>query len=285
MNGGIPLRRIAAWLSAAYLAWTVAPMGWVKFDPDGFWTPAFERWGYPVWLRILVGAIEVGAGIGILVPRFTAYAAAALAVVLAGAWLTRFNDGRFTDVAWLSFYLALLGWIIVEFRDRRWRLRTTTPARTDLASAALLSVCAASLLAGCTAPAPAPPGPDLEANRAVVLAFYKEALTDKQPRSAFARYMTADFVEHKPDVDAGTREATAAFLDALVKELPDARWEVLRTVAEGDLVFLHARFTPAADAPPYAIADLFRLRDGRIVEHWDVVAGPPAQSRSPNSRF
>lgn len=144
---------------------------------------------------------------------------------------------------------------------------------------------AATLLVGCTASAPAPPRPDLEANRQVVLAFYKQALADKQPRSAFARYMSADFIEHKPDVDAGTREATAAFLDALVKELPDARWEVLRTVAEGDLVVLHARFTPAAGAPPYAIADLFRLRDELIVEHWDVVAGPPAEPRNPNSRF
>lgn len=285
MNGGMPLRLIAAWLAAAYLAWTVVPMGWVKFDPDGFWTPAFERWGYPGWLRILVGAIEVGAGIGVLVPRLAAYSAAALAVVLAGAWLTRFNDGRFTDVAWLSLYLGLLGWIILEFRGRRWRFRATAPPRRALPSALLMSACAASLLAGCTAPAPAPPGPDLEANRAVVLAFYKEALADKQPLTAFARHMTADFVEHKPDVEAGTREATAAFLDALIKELPDARWEVLRMVAEGDLVFLHARFTPAVGAPPYAIADLFRLRDGRIVEHWDVVAGPPAQALNPNSRF
>ena len=41
-----------------------------------------------------------------------------------------------------------------------------------------------------------------------------------------------------------------AVLRQLIKELPDARWEVLRTVAEGDLVFLHARFTPAAEWSP-----------------------------------
>jgi len=32
--------------------------GWMKFDPQGFWTAPFERWGYPVWLRLAVGMIE-----------------------------------------------------------------------------------------------------------------------------------------------------------------------------------------------------------------------------------
>ena len=146
-------------------------------------------------------------------------------------------------------------------------------------------VSVAALGVGCASRAPARPDPTLEANRQVVLAFYREGLTGKQPRKAFEQYMAVDFIEHKPDVDLGTREATATFLEALIKSMPDPQWEVIRTVAEGDLVFLHARFTPAAGAPPYAIADVFRLRDGRIVEHWDVVGGPPAQPRNPNSRF
>jgi uncharacterized membrane protein YphA (DoxX/SURF4 family) len=96
-------------------------MGWEKFDPDGFWTAAFERLGYPAWLRVLVGGIEVVAGVGLLVPRLATYAAGALSIVLVGAWLTRFTDGRFTDVAWLSVYLALAGWIAIEFRGSRRR--------------------------------------------------------------------------------------------------------------------------------------------------------------------
>jgi predicted SnoaL-like aldol condensation-catalyzing enzyme len=145
--------------------------------------------------------------------------------------------------------------------------------------------CAIVLVLGCTRAAPSTSQQDTEANRQVVLAFYTEGLVGKQPRLAFERHMSADFVEHKPDVPAGTREATIAFLEELMKGMPDPRWEVIRTVAEHDMVFLHARFTPAAGAPPYAIADVFRLRDGKIVEHWDVVAGPPADARNPNSRF
>lgn len=121
--------------------------------------------------------------------------------------------------------------------------------------------------------------------RAVVLDFYHEALVRKDVRAAFLRWVADDFVEHKPDVPDGTRAATVVYLEDLVAHLPDARWELIRTVAEDDLVVLHARFTPAPGAPPYAIADIFRVRDGRIVEHWDVVAPPPAAPVNPHPRF
>jgi predicted SnoaL-like aldol condensation-catalyzing enzyme len=122
-------------------------------------------------------------------------------------------------------------------------------------------------------------------NRTVVLAFYQEALVNLKPRAAFDRYVTDDFIEHKPDVQEGTKAATVAFLENLIKEVPEPKWEILRSIAEGDLVFLHARFSPAAGAPHYAIADVFRLKDCKIVEHWDVVAPPPKQPLNPNSRF
>ncbi len=124
-------------------------------------------------------------------------------------------------------------------------------------------------------------------NRDVVVAFYTEALVspERDPRAAFERYMTPDFIEHKPDIPGGTREATASFLEGVIASVPQARWEIIRTIAEGDMVFLHARFTPAEGAPAYAIADVFRVEDCRIVEHWDVVAGPVEGAVNPHSRF
>ena len=127
--------------------------------------------------------------------------------------------------------------------------------------------------------------PSPAVHRQIVADFYRLALVDKQPKAAFEKYVAPDFVEHKPDVPQGTREATAAFLDGLIKAMPDPKWEVLRIVAEDDLVSLHARFTPAPGAAPYAIADFFRVKDCKIVEHWDVVAGPPKEQANPNARF
>lgn len=127
--------------------------------------------------------------------------------------------------------------------------------------------------------------PSAEANRDLVLSFYKQALLDKRVRPAFERSVAPDFVEHKPDVLVGTRAGVIDFLEGLVKELPEAQWEILRAVAEKDLVFLHAKFSPAPGAQPYAIADLFRIENCAIAEHWDVV-GPPREGM-PNrtSRF
>ena len=152
-----------------------------------------------------------------------------------------------------------------------------------LATAVALAGCATADMA--SAPTAASCVPSADANRKVVLAFYNEGLVGLQPRSAFERYASPHFVEHKPDVPQGTREATATFLDQLIANVPQPRWEVVRTIAEGDMVFLHGRFTPAAGAPAYAIADVFRLEHCKIAEHWDVVAPPPKEQRNPNPRF
>ena len=124
-----------------------------------------------------------------------------------------------------------------------------------------------------------------EENRKVVLAFYNEALVGLKPRPAFERHMSADFIEHKPDIPEGTRAATASFLEQLIASVPQPKWIIERTIAEGDLVFLHSRFSPAPGAPEYAVADVFRLSGCKIVEHWDVVAPPPKEQRNPNARF
>ena len=154
---------------------------------------------------------------------------------------------------------------------------------------ALLAVC---LLATASAHAHAPATKGAascsttpEANRDLVLHFYRRALVDRRPREAFEHHASENFIEHKPDIPQGTRESTIVFLEGLIKQLPDARWEVLRAAAQDDLVFVHVRFTPAPGAPEYAIADVFRLADCRIVEHWDVVAAPRPDMPNPNPRF
>lgn len=108
-------RLAGAWLAGAYLGWMFVQMGWVKFDPEGFWTPAFERWGYPAWLRVLVGAVEVGGGVALIIPWVASWGGIAVAVVMGGAWLTRAGDGRWVDVAWITVYALACLWIAWEW--------------------------------------------------------------------------------------------------------------------------------------------------------------------------
>ena len=111
--------------------------------------------------------------------------------------------------------------------------------------------------------------------KALVLAFYKLALDDREPEKAFARYASDDFVDYSPDVPGGSLKEAAAFLRGLMTRMPQGRWTIVRSAAEGDLVFLHVRFLPAPGAPEIAIAEIFRVSGGKIVEHWDVLRDAP----------
>ena len=95
-------------------------MGLMKFPETGPWTALFERWGYPAWFRHAVGLAEVLGGSALVVPRAASYAAAVLAAVMAGAFVTRLRDGFSGDHVAIVVYAALLCWIAYEWRDQRW---------------------------------------------------------------------------------------------------------------------------------------------------------------------
>jgi uncharacterized membrane protein YphA (DoxX/SURF4 family) len=116
-------RLVAAWCLGLYLARMYVEMGWIKFDPNGFWTKAFERWGYPVWMRLAVGAFEVGGGIMLLIPWVASYGAIAVACVMTGAFVTRMHDHRYVDSAWIAAYFVALAWIAWEW----WPYRRPAP--------------------------------------------------------------------------------------------------------------------------------------------------------------
>lgn len=82
-------RRIALevmlWVFSLFLAWVFARQGIAKFDDDGGWARAFRVWHFPVWFRLLVGAVETAAAL-LLMTRRTAFAGAGLIIaVMLGA--------------------------------------------------------------------------------------------------------------------------------------------------------------------------------------------------------
>jgi uncharacterized membrane protein YphA (DoxX/SURF4 family) len=113
------IRLVVAWLVGLYLAQMYVSMGLAKFDPNGFWTAPFERWGYPEWLRVGVGAVETLGGVGLLIPWVASYAGGAVAVVMVGAGFTRLLDGRLVDVAFIAAYIVALLWVAFEYRGFR----------------------------------------------------------------------------------------------------------------------------------------------------------------------
>lgn len=112
-------RRVTAYVLGVLVALVFISQGLMKFDPDGFWTPAFERWGYPVWFRYVIGVLETAGGALLLVPRTAAYGAGVLLPVMVGAFITRLGDGRPADLVAILVYMTLLLWFAYEWRDRR----------------------------------------------------------------------------------------------------------------------------------------------------------------------
>jgi len=92
------------------------------------------------------------------------------------------------------------------------------------------------------------------------------ALFQRRDASAVERLYAPDYVQHNPTIPQG-RDA----LQALVATLSEDVWyEPGLTVAGGDLVAIHGRIRGWA-ATPQVVVDLFRIADGRLAEHWDVL--------------
>lgn len=104
-----------------------------------------------------------------------------------------------------------------------------------------------------------------EQNKALVLEAMT-ALFQRRDVSAVERLYAADYIQHNPTIPQG-RDALAA----LVPQLPvDLFYEPGLMVAEGDYVAIHGRIRGWAPKPQVVI-DLFRIQDGRLAEHWDVL--------------
>ena len=109
-------------------------------------------------------------------------------------------------------------------------------------------------------------------------------LTNRQGRvrEAFERHVSEDYVQHNPSVGNG-REAAISLIEGL-SAAASFNPSVKRIVAEGDLVAVHMHLS-FGDGPGLAVMDMFRLADGKIVEHWDVIQEVPPETKSGNTMF
>ncbi|WP_395703041.1 nuclear transport factor 2 family protein [Aquabacterium sp.] len=116
-----------------------------------------------------------------------------------------------------------------------------------------------------------------QANKALVLKAY-QALFGDHDLTALDRYWAKDYIQHNPMMGDGT-EAVKQFVEKLgLLNAPKFKVEFLRVAAEGDLVFLQTRQPKAGNAPEMVIVDIFRVENGKIAEHWDVMQAVPADA-------
>lgn len=126
---------------------------------------------------------------------------------------------------------------------------------------------------------------NLEANKAATLAFYKQGLLEGDVENAFRRYAGTDYRQHNPLISDGM-EGVRKFVASIASAHPVASCEIKRVFADGDYVILHSHWHGLSDNPGgEAVVDIFRLENGKFVEHWDVIQPVPATSANNNSMF
>lgn len=123
---------------------------------------------------------------------------------------------------------------------------------------------------------------DAGRNRELVVAFYTTVFVKKQVAEGFARYVGPRYIQHNPRVPDGP-EAAVKLLSQFVTA--DSISQIKRVVAENDLVVLHVHSRSNAQDRGRAIVDIFRVENGKIVEHWDVIQPVPEQAANSNTMF
>lgn len=148
--------------------------------------------------------------------------------------------------------------------------------------AGLLILAAAIALTGKLATAQDRDSAQEEANRKLVVEFYDRFFNRHDVEAAGV--VAEDYIQHNPRVPDG-KAPFLGFFTTYFTENPDSRARIVRSAADGDLVWLHVQSTNGADDAGRAIVDIFRVRNGRIVEHWDVIQAVPAEAANQNTMF
>ena len=123
-----------------------------------------------------------------------------------------------------------------------------------------------------------------EENKRLVREYYELAFNAQQPEEAVARYQGPYYRQHNPQAADGG-EPFIGFVRYMAGAYPQMRIDIKRLVAEGDLVVTHSHLVREPGDRGQAVVDIFRLENGKIVEHWDVLQDVPEQAANTNTMF
>jgi predicted SnoaL-like aldol condensation-catalyzing enzyme len=112
-------------------------------------------------------------------------------------------------------------------------------------------------------------------NKALVLEAF-DTLFNKRDYVAAERYWSPDYIQHSAHIAPG-REG----LFNLVKNIPPTlKYEPGTIVADGDFVIVHGRFSGFGAPANWIAADILRIQNGILVEHWDVIQDEATEEQS-----
>lgn len=136
-----------------------------------------------------------------------------------------------------------------------------------------------------SSPAGPLPDPDVDpaSSKRVATALLDGVIGDRD-ETAWDRYVAGPYYEHNPQRPNGTTASKEMFRSAFAAN-PQMGVSVKRVIADGDLVAFHHHLTLAPGDLGFAVIEIFRVRDGKVVEHWDISQPIPATSGNDNTMF
>ena len=122
-----------------------------------------------------------------------------------------------------------------------------------------------------------------EKNRKIIEAFADVFYRQKDVEKAFKEYVVENYIQHNPNILDG-REAAIAALKPKFSN-PDAIFDIKRIIVDGNMAVIHLHGRMNKTHAGGAVADIYRLENGKIVEHWDVLQPIPDKAVNPHPMF
>src|SRR6202048_5027869 len=123
----------------------------------------------------------------------------------------------------------------------------------------------------------------MEDNKKIVAALYDAVLNQKDFEKA-SQYLGSRYTQHNPGAADGP-EGLKGFVAFLKDKFPNNHSEIKRIFADGDYVIVHVHAVREPATRGNAIVDIFKLENGKVVEHWDVVQPIPEKPANSNGMF
>ena len=120
--------------------------------------------------------------------------------------------------------------------------------------------------------------------RDVIEGFEKLGVDEHHPDQATLKYFSPDVIDHDPNVK-GDRQSIIDYLKSRNWGSGVPRRTISHIVVEGDLAVVHHHIVRNPGEKGVAAADIFRVKDGKIVEHWDVLQPVPETSVNQHAMF
>ena len=122
-----------------------------------------------------------------------------------------------------------------------------------------------------------------EQNKELVKKLMDLAFVKKDVNAA-AELITDRYIQHNPNVPTG-KTGFLQGIPTFYQMFPDLKWELKHIWSEDDYVIMHSHYHFTKEGNGTAIVDIFRIKDGKVDEHWDVIQDIPDKMAHNNGMF